>query len=65
MNALATLFALVGLRNPAPGNPPIGSLIDYAAFLWAEALIALALVSAVLCGIAVEPAAQPKKTSAS
>lgn len=59
----ATLFALVGLRNAAPGNPPIGSLIDYAAFFWAEALIALALVATVVAGVAVET--QPKKTSAS
>ncbi len=59
----ATLFALVGLRNAAPGSPPIGSLIDYAAFFWAEALIAIALVAAVLAGIAVDT--QPKKTSAS
>ena len=50
----ATLFALVGLRNAAPGSPPIGSLIDYAAFFWAEAVIAVALVAAVLAGIAVD-----------
>src|SRR5450755_4582379 len=30
----ATLFALIGMRNAAPGSPPIGSLIDYAAFFW-------------------------------
>jgi len=32
----ATLFALVGFRNAAPGSPPIGALIDYGAFFWAE-----------------------------
>lgn len=36
----ATLFALVGMRNAAPGGPPIGSPIDYIAFFWAEAIIA-------------------------
>ncbi|MFF2744216.1 DUF4436 family protein [Kitasatospora sp. NPDC058048] len=36
----ATLFALVGIRNAAPGGPPIGSLIDCIAFFWAEAIIA-------------------------
>jgi hypothetical protein len=47
----ATLFALVGLRNAAPGGPPIGSLFDYAAFFWAEALVALSLVGAAASGI--------------
>lgn len=47
----ATLFALVGLRNAAPGAPPIGSLFDYAAFFWAEALVAVGLVAAAAGGI--------------
>jgi hypothetical protein len=46
----ATLFALVGLRNAAPGAPPIGSLLDYAAFFWAELLIALSLVHVAVQG---------------
>jgi hypothetical protein len=50
----ATLFALVGLRNAAPGNPPNGCLMDYAAFYWAEALIALSVTLLVLHGISVE-----------
>ncbi|QOV37917.1 DUF4436 family protein [Streptomyces ferrugineus] len=49
-----TLFALVGLRNAAPGNPPNGCLLDYAAFYWAEALIALSLTLLVFHGILVE-----------
>ncbi|EPD63787.1 hypothetical protein HMPREF1211_02914 [Streptomyces sp. HGB0020] len=49
-----SLFALVGLRNAASGNPPNGSLLDYAAFYWAEALIALSLTWLVLHGVLVE-----------
>ncbi|WP_415951895.1 DUF4436 family protein [Streptomyces sp. KLOTTS4A1] len=50
----ASLFALVGLRNAAPGSPPNGCLLDYAAFYWAEALIALALTRLVFHGISLE-----------
>ncbi|MFI6940341.1 DUF4436 family protein [Streptomyces sp. NPDC050418] len=52
----ATLFALAGFRNAAPGTPPFGSLIDYAAFLWAEGVIALCLVAVTAYGIRVEKA---------
>jgi hypothetical protein len=47
----ATLFALVGFRNAAPGLPPIGSLIDYCAFFWAEAIITLSLVLVIVKGV--------------
>ncbi len=47
----ATLFALVGFRNSAPGLPPIGSLIDYSAFFWAEAVITLSLVLVTVQGV--------------
>lgn len=50
----ASLFALVGLRNAAPGSPPNGCLLDYAAFYWAEALIALGLTRLVFHGILIE-----------
>ncbi|MEV7022085.1 DUF4436 family protein [Kitasatospora sp. NPDC093558] len=46
----ATLFALISMRNAAPGSPPIGSLIDYLAFFWAEGIIATSLIVAVLAG---------------
>ncbi|MER7374336.1 DUF4436 family protein [Streptomyces lanatus] len=49
-----TLFALVGLRNAAPGSPPNGCVLDYAAFYWAEALIALSLTLLVFYGIVTE-----------
>ncbi len=50
----ATLFALAGFRNLAPGSPPIGSLLDYTAFLWAEVVIALCVVVAVVTGAITE-----------
>ncbi|MFM9370775.1 DUF4436 family protein [Streptomyces sp. Da 82-17] len=50
----ASLFALVGLRNAAPGSPPNGCLLDYGAFYWAEALIALSLTRLVFHGIHIE-----------
>ncbi|WP_374202759.1 DUF4436 family protein [Amycolatopsis sp. GM8] len=37
-----------------PGSPPLGSLLDYTAFLWAEVVIALTVVVAVLTGAVVE-----------
>jgi Domain of unknown function (DUF4436) len=52
----ATLFALISVRNAAPGSPPIGSLIDYAAFFWSEGIIAASLAVAVVFGIRVERA---------
>jgi hypothetical protein len=40
----AMLFAFVSFRTAAPGVPPIGSLIDFVAFFWAEFLVALSLI---------------------
>ncbi len=53
----ATLFALVGMRNAAPGSPPIGSLMDYASFFWAEAIVAGALTFVAVRGIRQERSA--------
>ncbi|MEU9043659.1 MULTISPECIES: DUF4436 family protein [unclassified Kitasatospora] len=50
----ATLFALIGMRNAAPGSPPIGSLIDYLAFFWAEGIIAACLTFTVVACTRVE-----------
>jgi hypothetical protein len=41
----ALLFAFPTVRNALPGIPPVGVLFDYAAFLWAEAIVAIALIS--------------------
>ena len=46
----ALLFALIPLRNAVPGSPPIGSLIDFASFFIAEAVISISLISCVLLG---------------
>ncbi|MEV6204195.1 DUF4436 family protein [Streptomyces sp. NPDC051771] len=50
----ATLFALAAFRNTAPGTPPIGSLLDYLAFLWAETVIACCLVTVAVTGFRAE-----------
>ncbi|MFI6644896.1 DUF4436 family protein [Streptomyces sp. NPDC050504] len=50
----ATLFALAAFRNTAPGTPPIGSLLDYLAFLWAETVVACCLVASVVSGFRAE-----------
>ncbi|CAM5465680.1 hypothetical protein GCM10010329_31960 [Streptomyces spiroverticillatus] len=47
----ATLFALAAFRNAAPGTPPIGSLLDYLAFFWAEILIAFCVIVVVVSGV--------------
>ncbi|MBW5481098.1 DUF4436 domain-containing protein [Streptomyces bambusae] len=47
----ATLFALSAFRNTAPGSPPIGCVLDWFAFLWAETVIALCLIAVVLTGV--------------
>ena len=50
----ATLFALAAFRGTAPGNPPIGSILDYTAFLWAEAIVACSLAYVVVRGVLLE-----------
>ncbi|MFF3209633.1 DUF4436 family protein [Streptomyces sp. NPDC002886] len=47
----ATLFALSAFRNTAPGTPPIGCVLDWFAFLWAETIIALCLITVVVTGV--------------
>ncbi|MEW2808961.1 DUF4436 family protein [Streptomyces massasporeus] len=47
----ATLFALAAFRNTAPGSPPIGCVMDWFAFFWAEAVVALCLIVVVTFGI--------------
>jgi Domain of unknown function (DUF4436) len=50
----ASLFALVSFRNAAPGSPPIGCLMDYGAFIWAEAIIATCLAAVTFTGFLLE-----------
>ncbi|MEZ0356036.1 DUF4436 family protein [Mycobacterium sp. SA01] len=46
----AILFALIPLRNAVPGNPPIGSIIDFGSFFIAEAVISISLISSIVVG---------------
>jgi hypothetical protein len=46
----ALLFAMVPLRNAVPGDPPIGSVIDFTAFFIAEAVISVSLITSVVIG---------------
>ncbi|WP_329197104.1 MULTISPECIES: DUF4436 family protein [unclassified Streptomyces] len=60
----ATLFALSAFRGTAPGTPPIGCVLDWFAFLWAETVIALCLVTVVVTGVrtALRPEDDPGPT---
>ena len=55
----ATLFALAGLRNTAPGAPPIGCVLDYAAFFWAELLTGAGVVAVSAWGVLTEHRKEP------
>ncbi|MGY0235957.1 DUF4436 family protein [Longispora urticae] len=59
----ATLFALAAFRNTAPGSPPIGSLLDYLAFLWVETIIAVCVLVTVVAGARAEPGTTPPVTA--
>jgi len=41
------IFAFATFRATAPGSPPVGVYLDYAAFFWAEVIVALALMTLV------------------
>jgi Domain of unknown function (DUF4436) len=43
----AMLFAFPAMRNSQPGVPPLGTYSDYVSFFWAEALIAILLVTII------------------
>jgi hypothetical protein len=57
----ALLFAFPALRNSQPGTPPIGTLSDFIAFFWAEVIIALSLLSVVICWLVRGPGSEAKK----
>ena len=46
--SVGLLFAFPAVRNALPGVPPMGALIDYLSFFWAEALVAVALLTILL-----------------
>ena len=55
------LFALIPLRNAVPGDPPIGSLIDFAAFFIAEGVVSISMIVTVLHGYHIEISNKKKK----
>jgi hypothetical protein len=57
----ALLFAFPALRNSQPGTPPIGTMSDFIAFFWAEVIIALSLLSVVICWLVRGPGNEAKK----
>jgi hypothetical protein len=57
----ALLFAFPALRNSQPGTPPIGTMSDFIAFFWAEVIIALSLLSVVICWLVRGPGSEAKK----
>ena len=40
----ALLFVLPAIRNSLPGQPPIGTIGDFAVFFWAEVIVVISLV---------------------
>jgi hypothetical protein len=58
------LFALIPLRNAVPGDPPIGSLIDFAAFFIAEGVVSISMIVTVLHGYHIEISHKKRKAAA-
>ena len=56
----ALLFAFPALRNSQPGTPPIGTMSDFIAFFWAEVIVALSLLSVVICWLVRGPGGEAK-----
>jgi hypothetical protein len=44
----ALLFVLPAIRNSLPGQPPIGTIGDFAVFFWAEIMVVVSLISLVV-----------------
>jgi hypothetical protein len=42
--SISLIFGLPALRNIQPGVPPVGALIDYVTFIWAELIVAASAV---------------------
>ena len=45
--SISLIFGLPALRNIQPGVPPVGALVDYIAFVWAELIVAVSAVIVV------------------
>lgn len=55
----ALLFAFPFMRDALPGTPPVGTLSDFLSFFWAEALVAIALITTLITWIR-RPTGRPK-----
>lgn len=44
---ISLIFGLPALRNIEPGVPPVGALVDYISFMWAELIVAASAVITV------------------
>jgi Domain of unknown function (DUF4436) len=42
--SITLIFGLPALRNIQPGVPPVGAIVDYVAFIWAELIVAASAV---------------------
>jgi hypothetical protein len=42
--SISLIFGLPALRNIQPGVPPVGALVDYITFIWAELIVAASAV---------------------
>lgn len=42
--SITLIFGLPALRNIQPGVPPVGALVDYVTFIWAELIVAASAV---------------------
>ena len=42
--SISLIFGLPALRNIQPGVPPVGALVDYLTFIWAELIVAASAV---------------------
>jgi hypothetical protein len=42
--SISLIFGLPALRNIQPGVPPVGALVDYITFIWAELIVASSAV---------------------
>ena len=42
--SITLIFGLPALRNIQPGIPPVGALVDYVTFIWAELIVAASAV---------------------
>jgi Domain of unknown function (DUF4436) len=42
--SISLIFGLPALRNIQPGVPPVGAIVDYIAFIWAELMVAASAV---------------------